>query len=238
MIDKTAIIAPEAKLADNVKVGPFSIIGPKVEIDTGTEIASHVVIQGNTKIGKNNAIFQFSSIGTEPQDLKYQGEDTRLEIGDNNIIREYCSIHRGTAHGKGVTQIGNNNFLMAYVHVAHDCNLSNNIILANGATLAGHVVVGSGAVFGGSVVVAQFCKIGAYSFIVGTTAIGKDILPYTLISEYHNKDSRKPSPCGLNLVGLKRSGFDRKTILELKRAYRIIYKEDLSMNDQSYPDIC
>lgn len=235
MIDELASVDPKAKLAKDVTVGPYTIIDAEVEIGAGTKIESHVVIKGRTTIGKNNKIYQFSSIGEAPQHLGYKGEDTALEIGDNNIIREFCSIHRGsTTEGHGITKIGNNNFLMNYVHVAHDCILHNNIILANNVTLAGHVTVDNAAVFGGSVVIAQFCKIGAYSFIVGTTPINKDILPYTLVSIHRGKN--KPNTCGLNLVGLRRSGFSRDVIKILKQAYNIIFEQGLT-KDQVIPKL-
>lgn len=227
MIHKTAIVDSTAKLADDVEVGAYSIIGPNVEIDSGTWIGPHVVIHGPTKIGKNNKIYQFASVGEDPQCISYKGENTTLEIGDNNVIREYCSIHRGsTAEGYGHTKIGNNNFLMAYVHIAHDCTLGSNIILANNASLAGHVRVNDKSVFGGFVVVSQFCEVGAYSFIVGTTALNKDVLPYTLVSI--SSETSKRQTTGLNLVGLRRNGFSAEAIKKLKQAYRIIFQEHLS----------
>ncbi len=225
MIDKLALVDPQAKIAKDVKIGPYTIIGPDVEIDAGTIVGPHVVITGKTKIGKNNKIYQFASIGEEPQSWGYKGEPTTVEIGDNNIIREYCSIHRGTVEGRETTKIGNNNFLMAYVHIAHDCLLGDKIVLANNATLAGHVTVADSAIFGGFVVVSQFCEIGAFCFIVGTTAINKNVLPYTLVSAHNETNKRKSF--GLNLVGLKRNGFSTETIQKLKQAYGIIFQEDL-----------
>ena len=234
MIHATAIIDPKAKLADDVQVGPYTVIGPDVEIDSGTWIGPHVVIRGRTKIGKNNKIYQFASVGEDPQHLAYKGEDTYLEIGDNNIIREFCSLHRGTGDGRGYTKIGNNNLLMAYVHIAHDCILGNGIVLANNVTLAGHVVIDDRVISGGFVVISQFCRIGAYAFIVGTTPINKDVLPYTLISSHD--PSKRRSVLGLNLIGLRRNKFSNKTIANLKTAYHIIYQEDLT-TEQALPKL-
>lgn len=225
MIHPSAIIDSSAKLAQDIKIGPYAIIGPNVEISEGCEIASHVMISGRAKIGKNNKIWSFASIGADPQDLKYKGEDTLLEIGDDNVIREYASIHRGTAQGGGVTRIGNSNLIMEYVHVAHDCILGNNIVIANSVGLAGHVVIDDYVVFGGFAVVQQFCSIGAHSFIAGTTGIAKDILPFVLVSSYHGP----AKTFGLNIVGLTRRGFSEEKIQQLKRAYNLIIKENLTV---------
>lgn len=223
MIDKTAIVDSKAGIAEDVEIGPFSIIGKDVEINSGTRIGPHVVIQGKTKIGKNNKIFQFASIGAEPQHIRYAGEPTAVEIGNNNVIREYCSIHRGTVQGRGTTKIGDRNFLMAYTHIAHDCVLGNDIIMANNATLAGHVTVGNFVGLGGFVVVLQFCSLGDYSFIAGNTGIIKDVLPYVLVSAQHGE----VKVYGLNTIGLKRHGFSKETLQGLKHAYKIIYRQDL-----------
>ena len=227
MIDNRAIIDPRAKLAEDVSVGPFTIIEANVEIGAGTSIGSHVTINGRTKIGRNNQIFQFASVGTDPQDLKYHGEDTLLEIGDNNIIREYCSLHRGTQQAGGITRIGNNNLLMAYVHIAHDCILGNNIIFANNASLAGHVIIEDNAILSAFAGIFQYCRIGAYSFIAAMTGIPKDVLPYVSVSGYHGKTT----VYGLNLVGLQRKGFSKDTIKNLRRAYRVIYQENHTVNE-------
>jgi UDP-N-acetylglucosamine acyltransferase len=224
MIDKLAIINPNAKLAPGISIGPYTIIGENVEIGEGTCIGPHVVIKGRTKIGCNNKIFQFASIGEDPQDLKYKSEDTLLEIGDNNVIREFCSLHRGTQQGKGVTKIGNNNLLMAYVHIAHDCVLGNNIVFANNASLAGHVIIEDNVVLGGFAKIAQFCTIGTYSFVAAVTGIPKDVPPYIYVSGYHGKTA----VYGLNVVGLRRKGFSNDTIKKLRDAYHIIYQENLT----------
>lgn len=224
MIDKLAIISPSVKLAPGVSIGPYTIIGENVEIGEGTCIHPHVVIKGRTKIGCNNKIFQFASVGEDPQDLKYKNEDTLLEIGDNNIIREFCSLHRGTQQGKGVTRIGHNNLLMAYVHIAHDCVLGNDIVFANNASLAGHVIIEDNVVLGGFAKIAQFCTIGTYSFVAAATGVPKDVPPYIYVSGYHGKTIIY----GLNVVGLRRKGFSNDTIKKLRDAYRIIYQENLT----------
>ncbi|MFA6409663.1 MAG: acyl-ACP--UDP-N-acetylglucosamine O-acyltransferase [Gammaproteobacteria bacterium] len=232
MIDKTAIIEKGANIAENVSVGAYSVIGKDVTIGENTIVGPHVVIQGRTSIGKNNKIFQFASVGADPQHKQYAGEDTSLEIGDNNVIREYCSIHRGTKQGHGYTKIGDNNFLMSYVHIAHDCILSNNITFANNATLAGHVNVGNNVVLGGFAVVLQFCSLGDYCFVAGETGVLKDVLPYVLVSGYHEQ----VKTYGLNLIGLKRNGFSKETLQHLKNAYRIIFRQDLTVK-QALPKL-
>lgn len=222
-IHPQAIVDPSAILAEDVIVGPWSYIGPNVEIGPGTEIMSHVVVKGPTVIGKNNRIFQFSSIGEECQDKKYAGEPTRLEIGDNNIIRENCTIHRGTVQDKSLTKIGSNNLVMAYVHVAHDCVLGDNIILANNATLAGHVHVGDWAILGGGTMVHQFCKVGCHSMSAGGSIVLKDIPAFVMAS------GQSASAFGLNSEGLKRRGFSKEAMLELKRAYKVIFRQGLTL---------
>ena len=217
-----AIVHPSAKLADNVTVGPWSYVGPDVEIGEGTEILSHVVIKGPTVIGRNNRIFQFSSIGEECQDKKYAGEPTTLVIGDNNVIRENCTIHRGTIQDRGETVIGSNNLLMAYVHVAHDCRVGDNTILANCATLAGHVSVGDWAILGGGSMVHQFCNIGPHSMSAGGSIVLKDIPAYVMAS------GQSASPHGINVEGLKRRGFSKDDLLTLRRAYKVIYRQGLT----------
>lgn len=223
MIDSRAHIDSSAKIGDDVEIGPWTLIGPHVEIGSGTQIGSHVVIKGPTKIGKNNKIFQFSSIGEDPQDKKYNGEPTILEVGDNNVFRECCTINRGTVQGGSVTRIGNYNLIMAYVHVAHDCIIGNDIILANNAALSGHVVVHDYAILSGFSAVHQFCHIGSYSFLAGYTPVGKDVLPYVLVSGH------EATVCGLNTEGLKRRGFSPETINHLKRAYKIIFRSGLTV---------
>lgn len=217
-----AIVDPSAKLADGVTVGPWSYIGPDVEIGEGTEILSHVVVKGPTKIGRNNRIFQFASVGEECQDKKYAGEPTTLVIGDNNVIRENCTIHRGTVQDQGETRIGSDNLLMAYVHVAHDCVVGNNTILANNATLAGHVKVGDWAILGGGTMVHQFCQIGPHSMSAGGSIVLKDIPAYVMAS------GQSAEPFGMNVEGLKRRGFSKEALLALRRAYKVIYRQGLT----------
>ncbi len=226
MIDATAIIHPDARLHSDVSVGAYSIIGENVSIDSGTSIDSHVVITGPTTIGANNNISSFCSLGSDPQDKKFQGEtDSILEIGSGNTIREYVSINRGTGDGGGKTIIGDNNWIMAYVHIAHDCIIGNNTIFANNATLAGHVTVDDFAILGGFTGVHQFCRIGSYSFSAISSVIVKDVPPYVLVSG----NTAKPS--GLNREGLKRHGFDSETINILRKAYKAIYREGLILKD-------
>ncbi len=225
MIDSSAIIDPSAKIAKDVVIGPFTLIGPGVEIDSGTEIASHVIIHSNTRIGRNNKIFAFAALGGDPQHSGYKGEPTHLQIGDDNIIREYCSIHRGTALGHGVTQIGNRNFLMAYAHIAHDCVLGDEVVLSNNAGLAGHVTIGNYVVLAPFCGVHQFVSIGAYSFLGRATLVGQDIPPYLLVTGVPG------GPRSLNLIGLKRRGFSDETIRKLRRAYAIVYRQDLKLNE-------
>lgn len=223
VIEKTAIIDPSAKIAKNVHVGAYSIIGAEVEIDEGTWIGPHVVIQGPTRIGRDNKIFQFSSIGEMPQDMKFNGERTYLEMGDRNVIRECCTINRGTAQDKSKTRIGNDNLFMAYVHIAHDCDIGNYVIFANNASLAGHVVVEDYATLSGFSGVFQFCRVGKYSFASTNSVIIKDVPPFVKVSGYYAK------PFGLNTIGLQRHGFANKTITELRRAYKIIYRNGLTL---------
>ena len=224
-IDSRAVVDPSAKLADDVVVGPFTVIGPDVEIDSGSWIGPHVVINGPTRIGRDNRIFQFASIGEKPQDKKYHGEASLLEIGDRNTIREFSTINRGTEDGGGITRLGNDNWLMAYIHIAHDCLLGNNITMANGASLAGHVNVDDFAILGGFTLVHQFCAIGQNAFCGMGSAISKDIPPYVMIS------GNPAQPYGLNTEGLKRRGFDSEVIRTLKDAYKIIYRSGLTIDD-------
>ena len=222
MIHPTAIIHPKAELADNVEVEAYSIIGENVHIDSGTWIGSHVVIQGPTRIGKDNRIFQFNSLGAMPQDKKYKGEATELIIGDRNIIREYCTFNRGTVQAIGKTVLGNDNWIMAYVHLAHDCVVGNHTIFANGATLAGHVTIDDYVILGGFSLIHQFCHIGKYAFTGMGTAVGRDIPPYVMAYG-------EPSvPRGINREGLKRHGFNAERIRTIKAAYRILYRSKLS----------
>lgn len=223
MIHPSAIIDPSARIAPSVSIGPWTIVGPDVEIGEECWIGPHVVIQGPTRIGRENRIFQFSSIGEVPQDLKFRGEKTFLEIGDRNTIREFCTFNRGTAQDQGVTKIGNDNLFMAYVHIAHDCVVGNNTIFANNASLAGHVVIGDYVTLSGFSGVLQACRMGAYSFASMGSMIDKDVPPFVKVSGYYAK------PFGLNTVGLTRRGFLPETILALRRAYRVIYRKGLTV---------
>jgi len=218
VIHQTAIIDPSAKIADDVEIGPYSIIGANVEIDSGTWVGPHVVINGPTKIGKDNRIFQFASIGEEPQDLKYNGEETTLEVGDRNTIREYVTFNRGTPEDVGVTRVGSDNLFMAYSHVAHDCQVGDHVIFANAASVAGHVHVGDHAILGGFTAVHQFTHIGAHSFSGLGTIVNRDIPPYVIVAGNHAQ------AYGLNKNGLKRRGFDSPTIRALQKAYMLVIK--------------
>jgi len=219
----TAIIHPQAQIACSVTVGPYSIIGEGVEIGDASEVMSHVVIEGPTRIGKRNRIFHFAAVGFPCQDLKYKGEPTRLEIGDDNVFREFITLHRGTVEGGGVTRIGNHNFLMGYVHIAHDCHLGDHIIMANGASLAGHVEIGDHAILGAFCGIHQFCRIGAYSFLGSYSVINKDILPYSRTSA-----ERPAGVYGANRVGLERHGLAQQDIDELDAAFRLLSRSKLN----------
>ncbi len=225
MIDSQAIIDPSAKIAPGVTIGPYSIIGPDVEIGEDTWIGPHVIINGPTKIGRENKIFQFSSLGEVPQDKKYNGEPTTLEIGDRNVIREFCTFSRGTVQDIGVTRLGDDNWIMAYVHIAHDCQVGNNTIFANNATLAGHVNIDDYVILGGFTLVHQFCTLGVNSFTAMGSAISKDVPPYVLVSGHMAK------PFGLNSEGLKRRGYSTEAISALKKAYKLLYRSNLSFEE-------
>jgi UDP-N-acetylglucosamine acyltransferase len=224
-IHPTAIIDPRAELDSTVEVGPYTVIGPDVRIDAGTRIGSHVVIQGPTTIGKQNQIFQFSSLGEQPQDKKYRDEPTTLEIGDNNTIREFCTFNRGTVQDKGATRIGNDNWIMAYVHIAHDCQIGNHTIFANNSSLAGHVDVHDYAILGGFTLIHQFCKIGSHIITAVGSVVFKDIPPYVTAAGYDAK------PHGINSEGLKRRGFSPEAILQIKRAYKTLYRNGLTLEE-------
>jgi UDP-N-acetylglucosamine acyltransferase len=223
LIDPYALIDPKAELDSDVSVGPYSIIGAKVQIGAGTWIGPHVVIRGPTKIGRENRIYQFSSLGEVPQDKKYQGEqETRLEIGDRNEIREYCTMNQGTVQGGQVTRIGNDNWIMAYCHIAHDCLVGNQTIFANGASLAGHVRIDDYVILGGFTLVHQFCAMGLHSFSGANTLIFKDVPPYVTVW------GNRAEAYGINKEGLRRRGFSNETIRALHQAYKIIYKQNLT----------
>ncbi len=223
LIHPTAIIDDSAELSKDVAVGPFSVIGPNVKIASGTRIASHVLVARNTQIGKDNQIYSFASVGEDPQDLKFSGEETWLEIGDRNRIRESCTIHRGTVQDKGLTYIGNDNLLMAYTHIAHDCQLGDDVILSTQATIAGHVKIDSHAIIGGLAGVHQFCHIGSYCMIGGGSIILKDVPAYIMTG------GNPATAFGMNYEGMKRRGFDKETIASLKEAYKIVYRNQLTL---------
>ncbi len=223
MIDPRAIVDPDADLADDVEIGPFSIIGAEVEIGPGCRIGPHVVIKGPTRIGRDNRIYQFASIGEASQDKKYKGERTVLEIGDRNVIREYVTMHLGTVQGGGVTRVGHDNLFMVGVHIAHDCIIGNHTILANNTALAGHVIIEDHVILGGYTLVHQFCAIGAHAFSSVASVITRDVPPYVLVSGHMAK------PCGLNTEGLRRRGFSEDTRRLLRRAYRILYRSNLPL---------
>lgn len=225
MIHETAIVDKNAKLGSNVSIGPWSYIGPDVEIGDDCVVESHVVIKGPSKIGKNNHFFQFSSIGEACQDKKYAGEPTRLEIGDNNMFRESCTVHRGTVQDNSLTKIGSGNLFMAYCHVAHDCMIGNDNILANNATLAGHVHVADQVILGGFTGVHQFCKIGNHAFCAVGSVVLKDIPPYTMVAGQNAK------PHGINSEGLKRRGYSKEQVSAIRNAYKVIYRQGLTLDE-------
>lgn len=222
-IHPTAIVDPAAELDQGVSVGPYAVIGAGVRIGAGTTVGAHAVVKGLATIGRDNRIFQFASIGEDPQDKKYGGEPTRLEIGDRNTFREFCTINRGTAQDGGVTRIGNDNWIMAYVHVAHDCVVGNDAIFSNNATLAGHVHVGDHVICSGFSAVHQFCRLGAHSFLGGFAAITRDVPPYIMVA------GQPTAPHGINSEGLKRRGFTAEQVRNLKDAYRILYRDQLPL---------
>jgi len=224
-IHPTAIVDKRAKLGNDVTVGPYTVIDGDVQVGDGTTIGAHNVITGHTAIGRANRIFHFCSIGEANQDKKYRGEPTRVEIGDRNTIREYCSINRGTTQDKGVTRVGDDNWIMAYAHIAHDCRLGSNTVLANNASLAGHVDVGDWAVLGGFSGLHQFVKVGRHVMIGAGVIVTQDVPPYVTYA------GNPPSPYGLNAEGLKRRGFSAESIAALKQAYRTLYKSGLSLAD-------
>jgi UDP-N-acetylglucosamine acyltransferase len=223
MIDPRAVISPQAQIAADVDVGPFSVIGADVEIGPGTWIGPHAVINGPTRIGAGNKIFQFASLGDAPQDKKYRGEPTRLEIGERNVFRECVTVNRGTIHGAGVTRIGDDNLLMAYSHVAHDCQLGDKIVMSNCATLGGHVQIGDWVIMGGLSAVHQFTQVGAHCFIANNAAVTRDVPPYVMAV------GQPAVPHSVNSEGLKRRGFTPEQILNIRRAYRLLYRSGLKL---------
>ena len=240
MIDARAVVSPEAQLAADVSVGPFSIIGPHVQIGPRTVIGPHAVVNGPTTIGADNRIFQFASIGDAPQDKKYQGEPTRLEIGDRNVFRESCTINRGTTHDKGVTHIGSDNLFMAFSHVAHDCVIGNQTVFANCASLAGHVEIGDWAILGGLTAVHQFVRIGAHAFLGGGAVLRGDVPPYVMVA------GNPATPHAVNAEGLRRRGFSEEQIRRIREAYRTVYRSEMKLAEaltalaplaQAHPEI-
>lgn len=225
MIDRHAIVSPRAELAADVVVGPFSVIGADVRIGAGTIVGPHVVINGPTTIGAGNRIHQFASLGDAPQDKKYGGEPTRLEIGDRNIFRESCTMNRGTIHDKGVTRIGDDNLFLAYSHVAHDCMVGSNTVFSNCASLAGHVEIGDWVILGGLSAVHQHCKIGAHAFLAGGAIVTRDVPPYVMVAGNH------AVPHAVNSEGLKRRGYTEEQIRAIREAYRLVYRSDLKLSD-------
>lgn len=225
MIHPSAIIHSGAQLGANVSIGPYAVIGEHVVIGDGTTVGAHTVINGHTLIGRDNHIFQFNSLGEIPQDKKYAGEPTRLEIGDRNTIREFCTFNLGTAQDAGVTRIGNDNWIMAYVHLAHDCRVGDHTVFANNASLAGHVTVGDHAILGGFTGVHQFCKIGAHVMTGISSVVFKDIPPYIMAA------GQPAAPHGINAEGLRRRGFSPEALAGLKRAYKTLYREGLTFSE-------
>jgi UDP-N-acetylglucosamine acyltransferase len=223
VIDPHALVSPQAELATDVEVGPFTVIGPNVRIGARTRIGPHVVINGPTVIGADNHFFQFASIGDAPQDKKYRGEPTRLEIGDRNVFRESCTVNRGTTHDQGVTRVGNDNLFMAYTHVAHDCQLGSRIVMANCATLGGHVHMGDWVIMGGLAAVHQFCKIGAHAFIANNAAVTRDVPPYLMAV------GQPAAPHSVNSEGLKRRDFSAAQIRNIREAFRTLYRRGLPL---------
>ncbi len=224
MIHSSAVVDRGAELQSDVEVGPFSVIGPGVVLGAGTRVGSHVVIEGPARIGERNRIHSFSTLGGAPQDKKYRGESSTLEIGDGNVIREYCTFNRGTAGGGMVTRVGSGNWIMAYVHIAHDCKVGSDNVMANGTTLAGHVEVEDCVTFGAFTVVHQFCRIGAHAFSAMGTVILKDVPPFVTVA------GNSASPHGLNTEGLKRRGFPARTLQALRSAYKTVYKRGLTLD--------
>jgi UDP-N-acetylglucosamine acyltransferase len=240
LIHASAIIDPKANLATDVEIGPFCVIGADVSIGPGSRLGPHAIIRGPTEIGADNRIFQFASIGEDPQDKKYRGEPTRLIIGDRNLVRESATIHRGTLQDKGETRIGNDNLFMAYTHVAHDCVIGNNVVMANAASLGGHIEVQDWAILGGFTIVHQFCRIGAHSFSAMGSVVGKDVPPFITI------DGHPAVPRGINVEGLRRRQFSAELIAAIRRAYRLLYASGLKLSEaieqirelaKSYPEL-
>jgi len=224
-IHPTAIIGPGARLHPTVQVGPYAVIGPQVEIGAGTSVGPHAVIEGRTRLGERNRVFQFASVGAQPQDLKYAGEDSALEIGNENLIREFTTLHTGTTGGGGVTRIGDRNLFMAYAHVAHDCQVGNGCVFANSATLGGHVEVGDFVILGGLAAVHQFTRIGQHAFVAGGAMVVMDVPPFC------TAQGDRAELAGVNSIGLARHGFSEEQIAQVKEAYRILFRSKLPLEE-------
>jgi UDP-N-acetylglucosamine acyltransferase len=224
-IHPTAVVHPSARIAGDVEVGAFCVIGEHVEIGAGTVLSPHVVVAGHTRLGRNNRVFPFACLGERPQDKKYGGEPTRLEIGDGNTIRECCTINTGTVQDVGVTRLGNGNWIMAYVHIAHDCQIGSDIVLANGVQLAGHVEIGDCAILGGGTLVHQFCRVGAHAFTAGGSVVLRDVPPYVMAG------GNSAQPHGINSEGLKRHRFSAEDIESVRRAYKTLYRTSLGFDE-------
>jgi len=222
-IHAMAVVEAGAVIGDGVEIGPFSVIGANVVIGANTWVGPHVVIQGHTTIGANNKIFQYSSLGAVPQDKKYAGEPTQLIIGDNNVIREFCTFNLGTIQDGGLTRLGNGNWIMAYVHLSHDCMVGDNTIFANGASLAGHVTIGNGVILGGFTMVRQFCRIGDYAMTAFSTGVNQDVPPYVMAAGYQG------APAGINSEGMKRRGSSPEAIRQVKNVYKILFRQGLPL---------
>jgi len=225
VIDARAVISPGAELGVDVQVGPFTVIGPGVRIGDRTRIGPHAVINGPTTLGADNVVFQFASLGDAPQDKKYNGEPTRLEVGDRNVFREFCTVNRGTTHDLGITRIGTDNLFMAYTHVAHDCQVGSKVIMSNCATLGGHVQLGDWVIMAGFAGVHQFCKVGEHAFLANNTAVTRDVPPYVMAV------GQPAVPHSVNSEGLKRRGFSAEQIRNIRDAYRTLYRRDLPLAD-------
>ena len=225
MIHPAAIVDPEAELADDVEIGPFTVIGAGVRIGSGSWVGPHVVIEGPTEIGRNNRIFQYASIGAEPQDKKHKGEQTWLRIGDDNTIREFVTINRGTVDGGGETRIGDDNWIMAYVHIAHDCQVGNHTIFANNASLAGHAIVEDHVILGGFSLIHQFCRIGAHAFTSMGSSVNQDVPPFVTVA------GSMSQPRGLNSEGLRRRGYSAERVRLIKQAYKLLYKSGMRLQE-------
>ncbi len=225
MIDARAVVSPQAQLGEGVQVGPFSVIGAGVRIGARSVVGAHALILGPTQLGEDNQVHSFAALGGAPQDQKYRGEPTRLEIGNRNVFREFCTINRGTTHDKGVTVIGDDNLFMAYSHVAHDCRIGSHTVFANCASLAGHVEVQDWVILGGLTAVHQFSRLGAHAFLAGGAIVQRDVPPYVMVS------GNPASPHAVNAEGLKRRGFSEAQIRQIREAYRVLYRSELLLND-------